>query len=74
MTSNAARSAPALLASSHRRQRGDRRRPRRRRPVASGRAVDRLVNLQEVGGEAKPYQVRQFLKLVERYGVRLEKR
>lgn len=36
--------------------------------------VDRLVNLQEVGGQAKPYQVRQFLKLVERYGVRLEKR
>lgn len=36
--------------------------------------VDKLVNLQEVGGQAKPYQVRQFLRLVERYGVRLEKR
>ena len=36
--------------------------------------VDKLVNLQEVGGQTKPYQVRQFLRLVERYGVRLEKR
>lgn len=31
-----------------------------------------LVNLQEVGGQAKPYQVSQFLKLVERYNLRLE--
>jgi hypothetical protein len=30
------------------------------------------VNLQEVGGRAKPYQIRQFLKLVERYNLRLE--
>ena len=34
--------------------------------------VTELVNLQEVGGEAKPYQVRQFLKLVEKYDLRLE--
>jgi predicted RNA binding protein YcfA (HicA-like mRNA interferase family) len=34
--------------------------------------VPELVNLQELGGEAKPYQVRQFLKLVERYDLRLE--
>ena len=31
-----------------------------------------LLNLQERGGQAKPYQVRQFLKLVERYTLRLE--
>jgi hypothetical protein len=31
-----------------------------------------LVNLQEVKGKAKPYQVRQFLKLVEAYNLRLE--
>jgi len=31
-----------------------------------------LVNLQEVRGQAKPYQVRQFLRLVERYGLRME--
>ncbi len=28
-----------------------------------------LINLQEVQGEAKPYQIRQFLKLVERYNL-----
>lgn len=31
-----------------------------------------LVNLQNVKGQAKPYQVRQFLKLVEKYNLELE--
>jgi predicted RNA binding protein YcfA (HicA-like mRNA interferase family) len=31
-----------------------------------------LVNLQDVKGEAKPYQIRQFLRLAERYSLRLE--
>jgi len=31
--------------------------------------VKELVNLQDVEGMAKPYQVRQFLKLVERYNL-----
>jgi predicted RNA binding protein YcfA (HicA-like mRNA interferase family) len=34
--------------------------------------IPELVNLQEVGGQAKPYQIRQFLKLVERHNLRLE--
>jgi hypothetical protein len=34
--------------------------------------VPELINLQAVRGQAKPYQVRQFLKLVERYGLSLE--
>jgi predicted RNA binding protein YcfA (HicA-like mRNA interferase family) len=34
--------------------------------------VQELVNLQNVGGKAKPYQIRQFLKLVERYNLTLE--
>ena len=33
--------------------------------------VAELVNAQEVRGMAKPYQIRQFLKLVERYDLRL---
>jgi predicted RNA binding protein YcfA (HicA-like mRNA interferase family) len=33
--------------------------------------VRELLNLQEVNGEAKPYQVRQLLKLVEAYNLRL---
>ena len=31
--------------------------------------VQELVNLQNVGGKAKPYQIRQFLRLVERYNL-----
>jgi len=30
------------------------------------------LNLQEVKGEAKPYQIRQLLRLVERYNLELE--
>jgi hypothetical protein len=35
-------------------------------------AIPELLNLQDVRGEAKPYQVRQLLLLVERYNLRLE--
>ena len=31
--------------------------------------VPELMNLQEVDGKAKPYQIHQFLKLVERYNL-----
>jgi len=34
--------------------------------------IPELLNLQEVRGEAKPYQIRQLLKLVEKYNLRLE--
>ncbi len=34
--------------------------------------VDEPVNLQEVNGQAKPYQIRQFLKLIERYDLTME--
>jgi predicted RNA binding protein YcfA (HicA-like mRNA interferase family) len=35
-------------------------------------ALRELVNLQEVSGKAKPYQVRQLLDLVERYNLQLD--
>ena len=35
-------------------------------------AIAELINMQEVDGEAKPYQVRQFLRLVERYNLTME--
>ena len=31
-----------------------------------------LVNLQNVKGQAKPYQMRQFLRLVEKHNLKLE--
>ncbi len=34
--------------------------------------IKELINLQEVGGKAKPYQVRQLLDIVERYNLSLE--
>jgi len=33
--------------------------------------VRELVNLQNVHGQAKPYQIRQFLSLVETYNLRI---
>jgi len=35
-------------------------------------SVPEIVSLQGVRGEAKPYQIRQFLKLVERHNLALE--
>lgn len=34
--------------------------------------IPELVNLQDVKGQAKPYQIRQFLKLVEKHNLKLE--
>ena len=34
-------------------------------------ALAELVNLQEVDGKCKPYQVKQVLKLIDRYNLRL---
>lgn len=34
--------------------------------------VPEILNLQNYSGQAKPYQIRQFLQLVERYNLTLE--
>lgn len=34
--------------------------------------VPELVNLQKIKGKAKPYQIRQFLKLVEKHNLKLK--
>ena len=34
--------------------------------------IPELVNLQNSKGQAKPYQMRQFLKLVEKHNLKLE--
>ena len=31
-----------------------------------------IINIQNVKGEAKPYQIKQFLAIVERYNLRME--
>lgn len=34
--------------------------------------IPELVNMQEVHGQAKPYQIKQFLNLIERYNLKME--
>jgi len=34
-------------------------------------AIPELINLQDVKGKAKPYQVKQLLKLIERHNLKL---
>ncbi|MFC1498218.1 type II toxin-antitoxin system HicA family toxin [Verrucomicrobiota bacterium] len=34
--------------------------------------IPELINLQNVNGQVKPYQIRQFLKLIERYDLTME--
>jgi predicted RNA binding protein YcfA (HicA-like mRNA interferase family) len=34
--------------------------------------IPELVNLQNAKGKAKPYQIRQFLTIVEQYNLKLE--
>jgi hypothetical protein len=34
--------------------------------------VPEILNLQDVNGQAKPYQMRQFLQLVEKYDLKME--
>jgi len=34
--------------------------------------VKEILNLQDVSGQAKPYQIRQLLRLIERYNLKLE--
>lgn len=40
--------------------------------IFSRPGIPELVNLQDVKGQAKPYQIRQFLKLVEKHNLKLE--
>jgi len=37
--------------------------------VYSRDGVEEILNFQNVGGKAKPYQVRQLLKVVEKYNL-----
>jgi predicted RNA binding protein YcfA (HicA-like mRNA interferase family) len=36
--------------------------------------IRELVNVQDVSGQAKPYQIRQFVALIERYNLALPER
>jgi len=36
------------------------------------KAVNEIVNVQNVNGEAKPYQIKQFFSIIERYNLEME--
>ena len=40
--------------------------------IYSRPGIPEVVNVQPLRGEAKPYQIRQTLRLVERYNLKLE--
>ena len=40
--------------------------------IFSNDAVSERVNVQNKKGEAKPYQINQFLKLIEKYDLKLD--
>ncbi len=42
--------------------------------VFAHREIPELINLQSVRGEAKPYQIRQLVRLVDRYDLKIEDR
>ena len=35
-------------------------------------AVNQFINIQNVNGEAKPYQIKQFFSIVEKYNLEME--
>ncbi len=40
--------------------------------IFSNPDIHEIINLQNVKGQAKPYQVKQFLALLEKYNLRLK--
>ena len=42
--------------------------------IYKNETVKEIINIQNVNGEAKPYQIRQFFSLVEKYNLRMEEK
>ena len=36
--------------------------------------INEIINLQKVKGKSKPYQVNQFIKIIERYNLKMKER
>ena len=37
----------------------------------SNKEINEIINIQNYKGEAKPYQIKQFLSLVEKYNLKM---
>ena len=42
--------------------------------IFKNEAVNEIINIQNVSGEANPYQIRQFFSLVEKYNLKMEEK
>jgi len=40
--------------------------------IFKNNSVNEIINIQNVNGEAKPYQIKQFFYLVEKYNLKME--
>ena len=40
--------------------------------IFKNKVVNEMINIQNVNGEAKPYQIKQFFSLVEKYNLKME--
>lgn len=40
--------------------------------IFKSNSVNEIINIQNVNGEAKPYQIKQFFSLVEKYDLKME--
>jgi predicted RNA binding protein YcfA (HicA-like mRNA interferase family) len=40
--------------------------------IYKNKAVAEIINVQNVDGEAKPYQIKQFFSLIEKYNLKME--
>jgi hypothetical protein len=34
--------------------------------------IEEMINIQNINGEAKPYQIKQFISLIEKYDLNIE--
>ncbi len=42
--------------------------------IYGNESIAEMINIQNVNGEAKPYQIKQFLTVVEKHNLRMEDR
>ena len=40
--------------------------------IFKNKTITEIINIQNVKGEAKPYQIKQFLSLIEKYNLKME--
>ena len=40
--------------------------------IYKSNSVNEFINIQNVNGEAKPYQIKQFFSIVEKYNLKME--